>query len=47
MKRKTNLITRIRRYWIIKPFTRVKKSKKLYDRKKAKRALKRRYNDEV
>ena len=39
MKRKTNLITRIRRYWIIKPFTRVKKSKKLYDRKKAKQAL--------
>ena len=39
MKRKTNLITRIRRYWKIKPFTRIKKSKKLYDRKKAKQAL--------
>jgi len=40
MKRKTNLITRIRRYWKIKPFVYIKKSKKLYDRKKAKRELK-------
>ena len=39
MKRKTNLKTRIRRYWIIKPFSRVRKSKKLYNRKKAKQAL--------
>ena len=47
MNRKTNLITRIRRYWKIKPFNRIRTSKKLYNRKKVKRELKRRYNDEV
>ncbi len=33
---KERIIPRIRRWWRIKPFTKIKRSKKLYDRKKAK-----------
>ena len=46
MKRKTNFITRIRRYWKIKPFNRIKRSKKIYNRKKMKQALNKQIKEE-
>ena len=40
MKKKARKIPKIRKKWAINPKTRVKKSKKIYNRKKLKKELK-------
>jgi hypothetical protein len=44
---KERIIPRIRRWWKIKPFLKIKRSGKLYNRKKAKKALKKRIKEEI
>lgn len=39
--------TKIRRMWKIKPFSRIKKSKKTYDRKKVKQKSKKEIEQEI
>ncbi len=44
---KERIIPRIRRWWKLKPFTKIKRSGKLYNRKKAKKALNKRIQEEL
>lgn len=43
---KNKILLKIRKLWKIKPFNRVKKSKKIYNRKKAKQKLNKQLKEE-
>ena len=43
---KEKIIPRIRRWWNINPFNRIKRSKKIYNRKRAKQEIKKRIKED-